>query len=130
MQELARSCEGVIRDLINIFTKSYFHARRRDRDTIDQKAVIEGSREWFEQDKARGLDEEMANVLRRIVDKVIGERRARSFLMQRDLEKHPVIAAHRYLGGPAPNRCSRPSIISHGGMPTKTTLVYDRTSMV
>ena len=29
--------------------------------------------------------------LRRIVDKVIGERRARSFLMQRDLEKHPLI---------------------------------------
>jgi hypothetical protein len=91
MQELARSCEGVIRDLINIFTKAYFHAHRRDRDTIDQKAVIEGSREWFEQDKARGLDEEMTNLLRRIVDKVIGERRARSFLMQRDLEKHPLI---------------------------------------
>jgi hypothetical protein len=91
MQELARASEGVIRDLINIFTKAFFQARRRDRDTIDQKAVIEGAREWFEQDKARGLDDEMTKVLRRIVDHVIGERRARSFLMQRDLEKHPLI---------------------------------------
>jgi hypothetical protein len=91
LQELSRACEGVIRDLINIFTLAYFHAQRRDRTTIDQKAVIEASRAWFEQDKARGLDMEMSNALRKIVDVVIGQRRARSFLMQRDLEKHPLI---------------------------------------
>jgi hypothetical protein len=91
MQELARASEGVIRDLINIFTKAFFHAQRRGRDTIDHKAVVEGAREWFEQDKARGLDDSMNNVLRRIVDEVIGERRARSFLMQRELERHPII---------------------------------------
>jgi hypothetical protein len=91
LRELARASEGVIRDLINIFTKAFFHAQRRGRDTIDQKAVLEASREWFEQDKARGLDPELTKALRTIVDQVIGQRRARSFLMQRDLERLPVI---------------------------------------
>lgn len=91
LQELARACEGVIRDLINIFTKAFFHAQRRGRDTIDQKAVLEGAREWFEQDKARSLDEDMNHALRRIVDVVIGGRRARSFLMQREFERHGLV---------------------------------------
>jgi hypothetical protein len=91
LQELARACEGVIRDLINIFTKAFFHAQRRGRGTIDQKAVLEGAREWFEQDKARSLDDDMNHALRRIVDFVIGGRRARSFLMQREFERHGLI---------------------------------------
>ena len=91
MQELARASEGVIRDLINIFTKAFFHAQRRGRDTIDRKAIVEGAREWFEQDKARALDDEMNAALRRIVDDVIGTRRARSFLMPRELERHSLI---------------------------------------
>ena len=91
LQELARASEGVIRDLINIFTKAFFHAQRRGRDTIDRKAVLEGAREWFEQDKARTLDGEMNQALRKIVDVVIGGRNSRSFLMQRDFERHPMI---------------------------------------
>jgi hypothetical protein len=35
--ELARASEGVMRDLINIFTLSYFNAHRRDRDKIDKR---------------------------------------------------------------------------------------------
>lgn len=89
--ELARSAEGVIRDLINIFTQAFFHAQRRGRDTIDRKAVVEGARQWFEQDKQTHMDEEMQNVLRRIVDEVIGTRRARSFLLARHLQRHPII---------------------------------------
>lgn len=89
--ELARASEGVIRDLINIFTSAFFNALRRDRQTIDRKAIIEAARQWFEQDKASFLDEELHTVLRRIVDEVIGARRARSFLLPRQLEKHPTI---------------------------------------
>jgi len=37
------------------------------------------------------LDEELAAVLERIVEEVIGHRRARSFLLPRELEKHEVI---------------------------------------
>jgi hypothetical protein len=37
------------------------------------------------------LDERLQGVLRRIVDEVIGKRRARSFMLPRELEKHPII---------------------------------------
>lgn len=89
--KLAQACEGVIRDLINIFTQAVFNAKRRDRLSIDKKAVLESSRMWFEQDKARYLDDHLHLVLRRIVDEVIGNKRARSFLLPRELERHPVI---------------------------------------
>lgn len=89
--ELSRACEGVIRDLINIFTKAFFDAHRRGRKSIDKQAVLDCARQWFEQDKAQYLDDGLQDVLRAIVDDVIGQRRARSFLLPRELEKHPVV---------------------------------------
>jgi len=89
--ELARSSEGVVRDLINIFTKAFFDAHRRGRETIDKQAVLDSARQWFEQDKAQYLDEELQKVLRRIVDDVIGKRKARSFLLPRELERNPIV---------------------------------------
>lgn len=89
--ELSRASEGVIRDLINIFTQAYFHAQRRGRDSIDKKAVLDSARQWFEQDKAQYLDDQLQEVLRRIVDETIGKRRARSFLLPRQLEKNPTV---------------------------------------
>lgn len=89
--ELARACEGVIRDLINIFTKAFFDSHRRGRYSIDKQAVLASARQWFEQDKAQYLDNELQDILRAIVDEVIGQRRARSFLLPRDLERHPVV---------------------------------------
>jgi len=89
--ELARACEGVVRDLINIFTKAFFDAHRRGRNTIDKQAVLDSARQWFEQDKAQYLDEELQQILRRIVDDVIGKRKARSFLLPRELERNPIV---------------------------------------
>jgi len=89
--ELARASEGVMRDLMNIFTQAYFNSQRRGRDNIDKRAIVESARQWFEQDKAQYLDDELQEVLRRIVDEVIGKRRARSFLLPRQLEKHRII---------------------------------------
>ena len=91
LKELSRAAEGVVRDLINIFTNAFFDARKRGRSTIDLKAILEASRQWFEQDKAQDLDDEMHNVLRRIVDDVIGNKKARSFLLPRFLIKHDTI---------------------------------------
>ncbi len=90
-QELARASEGVVRDLINIFTLAFFNSHRRSRENIDRRAVLEAARQWFEQDKAQHLDEHMQVVLRRIVDEVIGRRLARSFLLPKHLEKHPMV---------------------------------------
>jgi len=90
-EELSRASEGVIRDLINIFTRAFFNARRRNRENIDRKAVLDAAQLWFEQDKSQHLDDQLQTVLRRIVDEVIGKRRARSFLLPKHLERHPVI---------------------------------------
>lgn len=89
--ELARASEGVMRDLINIFTLAYFNAHRRDRKNIDKQAVLESARQWFEQDKAQQLDGVLQGVLSRIVKEVIGNRRARSFMLPRELERHPIV---------------------------------------
>ncbi len=90
-QELARASEGVIRDLINIFIQAYFAAQKRGRDTIDKKAILEAAQKWFEQDKAQQLDDDLRKVLQRIVEEVIGARKARSFLLPRELENNPVV---------------------------------------
>jgi hypothetical protein len=74
-----------------ISTNAFFNALRRQRDSIDRRAILEAARVWFEQDKAGHLDQELHNLLRRIVDQVIGDRRARSFLLPRELERHPTI---------------------------------------
>lgn len=90
-QELVRASEGVARDLINIFSKAYFVAHRKGRDKIERNAVLEAARQWFEQDKERNLDDELRTVLRRITDEVIGNRKARSFLLPRELSTHRLI---------------------------------------
>lgn len=91
LMELSRAAEGVVRDLINIFRIAFFDARKRERETIDKKAILEASRQWFEQDKSQDLDNDMEVVLRRIVDDVIGNKKARSFLLPKELEKHKII---------------------------------------
>lgn len=86
--ELVRASEGVIRDMINIFTLSFFDSQRQGRNKIDKKSIVESSRQWFERDKSQNLDDNLSVILRRIVDEVIGKKRARSFLIPRELEKH------------------------------------------
>jgi hypothetical protein len=90
-KELVRASEGVIRDLINIFTSAYFDCQRRGRTNIDLKAIEQAARSWFETDKEQNLDGNLRKILQSIVDNVIGQRQARSFLVERDLEKHSVI---------------------------------------
>lgn len=88
---MARAAEGVVRDLINIFSHAFFDSKRRGRDSIDRKAVQMGARKWFEQDKSNHLDETLNESLRNIVDNVIGKRKSKSFMIPKHLEKHPII---------------------------------------
>jgi hypothetical protein len=90
-KELVRAGEGVARDFINIFSSAFFSAVRRDRPSIDLKAVQEAAREWYEKDKAPNIDENQAEFLRSVIDEVIGQRRARSFLLEKQYEKNPLI---------------------------------------
>lgn len=89
--DLVRASEGVARDMINVFSTAYFDCGQKARASIHLKAVEEAARQWYEQDKVRNLDEQLRKMLSRLVDNVIGKRHARSFLVPRELEKHPVI---------------------------------------
>jgi hypothetical protein len=62
-----------------------FNAHRRGRVDIDRRSIVEASRQWFEQDKARQLDDHLREVLRRIVDVVIGEKRRGLFCFRANL---------------------------------------------
>ena len=90
-RELVRAGEGVARDFINIFSAAFFASVRRDRSTIDIKAVQEAAREWYEKDKSQNVDDEQGRVLRMIIEEVIAQRKARSFLLEKEYEKEPVI---------------------------------------
>lgn len=90
-EELVRASEGVIRDMMNIFNFAFFDSLKRGRTKIDKKSIVESSRLWFERDKSQNLDDDLNEVLRRIVDEVIGKKKARSFLIARDLEKNDKI---------------------------------------
>jgi len=89
--ELVRASEGVARDLINIFTSAFFDSQRKDRNNIDKKSVLEAAQQWFEKDKNVNLDEKLQNVLKKIIREVIGTKKARSFLLPKELEKNPII---------------------------------------
>ncbi|RDI07921.1 hypothetical protein [Flavobacterium sp. AG291] len=89
--ELVRASEGVIRDFINIFTLAFFDAQRKNSINIDKKIVIESSRQWFENDKAKNLDDHLHEKIRLIIHEVIGKKKARSFLVSRELEQNPII---------------------------------------
>ncbi|WP_147443686.1 hypothetical protein [Corallococcus sicarius] len=89
--ELVRASEGVARDLINITNTSFFDALRRGREKIDIKAVREAARQWYETDKAVNLSADQYSILLSIIKDVIGDRRARSFMVERAHSGHPMI---------------------------------------
>jgi len=90
--ELVRAAEGVARDLINIFNLSYFGAKN-SLEKIDVKTIEQAARNWYQQDKESNLSEKQSYVMNRIVDDVIGHRKARSFLLEQQHAKDEMIRA-------------------------------------
>jgi hypothetical protein len=90
-QELVRASEGVARDLINTFVQAFFATQRKGTEKIEKKTITEAAHQWFEQEKAKNLDEELSLALQRICRNVIGERKVRSFLVTRELERDDLI---------------------------------------
>lgn len=89
--ELVRAAEGVIRDFINIFNLAFFDAQRKGAKNIDKRIILQNARQWFENDKSKNLDENLHHKVRLIIDEVIGNKKARSFMVTRELERHHVI---------------------------------------
>jgi hypothetical protein len=89
--ELVRAAEGVPRDAINVANLS---AMRADDQVVSLPVVRGAARTWYLRDKesAAGANPEARALLHWIIDKVIGARQARAFLLrQGDDLKHPLI---------------------------------------
>lgn len=89
--EAVRAGEGVVRDFLGIVGSAFFRGQRAGRPKIDINSVEEAARDWFETDKSTNLSEEQQVVLHRIISEVIGDRQARSFLLERTAAAHPMI---------------------------------------
>ncbi len=90
--ELVRAAEGVPRDALNIAAKAALKATTRK---IGVNDIRFAARVWFQMDKEAALRSrsEAQNLLNWIIDKVIREKRARGFLVNRRSTKAPLVQA-------------------------------------
>jgi hypothetical protein len=79
MDDFVRAAEGVPRDAINILRAA---AQRADADPIAVEHIRAAARRWYLNDKEKDVPDEARLLLHWIVDVVIGERRARAFLLE------------------------------------------------
>lgn len=79
--ELVRAAEGVPRDAINV---AIIAAQRADEDLIGVPHVRTAAKAWYQRDKeaAATADPRARDLLLWIIDKVIGERRAKAFMLR------------------------------------------------
>lgn len=87
--EFARAIEGVPRDAINIISLA---AQKALDDSISIPHIRSAANTWYQRDKQTVVAStpDAEHLLRWIIDRVIGERRARAFLLLSDA-RHPLI---------------------------------------
>ncbi len=91
LDELVRAAEGVPRDAINIVRIA---AQRAGDDPIAVEDVRASARRWYTSDKETAVQSnpEAARLLHWIIDTVIGDRKARAFLLEQGAQAgHPLI---------------------------------------
>ena len=83
IEEFVRSCEGVPRDAMNIISLA---AQRANDDAISVNHIRIAANNWYERDKEKAVTSNQVaeQLLRWVVDQVIGKRRARAFLLRND----------------------------------------------
>jgi hypothetical protein len=86
-RELVRAAEGVPRDAINIVCKA---ALKADDKRISVQVVRGAARRWYLQDKESTVksNQDGLDLLRWVIDQVIGHRRVRAFLLRQGDESH------------------------------------------
>jgi hypothetical protein len=79
--EFVRSAEGVPRDAINILSLA---AQQSKGEKISVNHVRKAARAWYQRDKEAAVrsNRDAYDLLHWVIDKVIGERRARAFLLR------------------------------------------------
>lgn len=91
--ELVRAAEGVPRDAINV---AILAAQRADNELIAVPHVRTAAKTWYQRDKepAANANTDAHELLIWIIDEVIGERRAKAFMLQQGPETmHPLVTA-------------------------------------
>lgn len=92
MDDFVRAAEGVPRDAINILRIA---AQRADSDAIAVEHIRVAARRWYLGDKEKDVPNGALALLHWIVDTVIGERRARAFLLpQRDRDDPLIVTLY------------------------------------
>lgn len=89
--ELVRAAEGVPRDAINV---GIIAAQRADDDRIGVPHIRTAAKSWYQRDKESSAtaDDKARALLVWIIDEVIGERRAKAFMLQQGPDsEHPLI---------------------------------------
>lgn len=88
-KEFVRASEGIPRDAFNILSIS---AQKNFGVQLDMNSIRIASKTWYQRDKesAVNANEKSVQLLHWIIDEVIGHRRARAFLLERNI-KHPLI---------------------------------------
>jgi hypothetical protein len=83
-RELVKACEGVPRDAINILQIA---ATRAQQELISIPHVRESAKDWYERDKAANIEgnPNSNKLLQWIIGKVIGDRKAKAFLVRSDV---------------------------------------------
>ncbi len=89
IDDFVRAAEGVPRDAINILRIA---AQRADAHPVAVEHIRAAARRWYLGDKEKDVPTEALALLHWIVDKVIGERRARAFLLPQTDRDDPLIA--------------------------------------
>jgi hypothetical protein len=84
-----RAAEGVPRDAVNILAQA---AQKAGEERISVQHIRAAARQWYHRDKlpAASANPDAAELLNWIMGEVIGERRARAFLLRQG-ETHPLI---------------------------------------
>lgn len=88
--ELARSAEGVMRDLLNVFIIALNRAAKVDREhtgRIEAIHVAEAAYQWFERDKLQSIARDTSRALAILERKLVGELRVRFFAVPMDAPK-------------------------------------------
>lgn len=88
--ELVRAAEGVPRDAINIAALAAQHARD---ELISLPDVRRAARDWYLRDKQTAINanEQSRQMLRVLIDEVVGRRRSRTFLLDQLDARHATI---------------------------------------
>lgn len=87
-EEFVRSTEGVPRDAINILSNAALKVNMTESSKISMKNIRDAARIWYNRDKEKSVSSnaKALQLLRWIIDEVIGNRNARAFLLSTEVK--------------------------------------------